>query len=77
MDKRLNLISVRKKMGLTQADVAKYLGINRSYYGFIENGIRNPNLDIANNIAKLFNLELKEAFPEEIFFANKCYKMKL
>lgn len=73
-EKREILINLRKEKGLTQNKVAQDIGINRSYYGFLENGKRNPSLKIAMSIADYFNISLQEAFPNEVFFANKCYE---
>jgi putative transcriptional regulator len=74
--KRDELINTRKKLGVTQAHVAKEIGVNRSYYGLIETGNRNPTLKIATKIATALNSSIEELFPNEIFFANKCYDMK-
>lgn len=73
---RTTLIKLRKDNRLTQKQVSEFVGINRSYYGFIENGQRNPRLEIAKKIANLFNVELEKIFPNEVFFAGKCYDMK-
>lgn len=70
------LIKARKKLGLTQEYVAKMSGIQRSYYGLIENGQRNPTLSIAKNISKSLCEPIEALFPDEIFFANKCYNKK-
>lgn len=76
--KREELIKVRKSLGLTQADMAAAAaGVHRSYYGLIENGNRNPTLKIAAKIATALNSSIEQLFPDEIFFANKCYEMKL
>lgn len=74
--KRIQLIETRKKLGLTQADLASATGIHRSYYGLIENGNRNPSLGIAIKIATALKSDIEYLFPDEIFFANKCYEMK-
>lgn len=75
--KREPLIMTRKELGMTQEEVAKISGIHRSYYGLIESGQRNPTLKIATQIAKALNTSIAKIFPNEIFFANKCYNMKL
>ena len=75
--KREQLIKARKDMGLTQIDIATEAGVHRSYYGLIENGNRNPTLGVAEKIAKALNSDIEQLFPEEVFFANKCYEMKL
>lgn len=74
--KREQLIKARKGLGLTQIDIATKIGVHRSYYGLIENGNRNPTLKIATKIATALNSDIEQLFPEEIFFANKCYEMK-
>lgn len=74
--KRQQLIEIRKNLKLTQADLASATGIHRSYYGLIENGNRNPSLDVAMKISTVLNKDIEQLFPNEIFFANKCYGMK-
>jgi len=70
---RIVLISLRKEANLTQSEVAEKAGINRSFYGFIEKGIRNPTLRKAERIANVFGKTVSEVFPNDIFFAGKCY----
>lgn len=74
--KREELVKARKQLGLTQSFVANEIGVNRSYYGLIETGCRNPTLKIATKIATTLNSSIEDLFPNEIFFANKCYNMK-
>lgn len=74
--KREHLIIARKTLGMTQEDVAKISGIHRSYYSLIEIGQRNPTLKIAIKIATALNNDIEHLFPDEIFFASKCYNAK-
>lgn len=74
--KRMELISVRKKLSMTQAEVANKAGMQRSYYGLIETGKRNPSLYIATKIAIALGVTINDIFPNEVFFADKCYSMK-
>ncbi|MCT4583762.1 MAG: helix-turn-helix transcriptional regulator [Peptostreptococcaceae bacterium] len=74
--KRIALLKLRQSFGMTQKEVSELVNINRSYYGHIENGVRNPSLDIATSISKLFKVSIEEAFPNDIFFANKSYIKK-
>lgn len=74
--KRLELASIRKERQLTQAEVAEEVGIQRSYYGLIENGLRNPTLHIATKIATALGVTIADIFPNEIFFSGKCYNSK-
>lgn len=48
----------RKKMGLTQADVADHLGIDRSTYAKYETGQSEPNFDMLQKISLLFGTSI-------------------
>jgi len=56
------LITLRKKKNLTQAEVAKALSISRAYYGMIENKQRAPSLAVAKKIADYFNTRIEDIF---------------
>lgn len=47
MKKRVYLIDLRNKKGLTQLDISKSMGISESYYNLIEQGQRQKNMNIA------------------------------
>lgn len=68
---RQKLSALRKERNMTQQDVAKMLGISRSFYGFIETGLRNPTYGLAKRIAAIF-----EVTPEEIFCDLDGFRMK-
>lgn len=59
-----SLVNFRNYLGLTQQEMAKYLGSTLSHYSKIELGIRNPSYN--------FLVKFKEKFPDikvdEIFF---------
>lgn len=74
--KREKLIELRNAKNATHEDVAEGAGISRSHYGLIENGIRNPSLDVAQRIAEFFNCSIEEVFPDIIFFGGRCYETK-
>lgn len=74
--KRFKLLEARKLAGMTQQYIANASGIGRSYYGLIETGKRNPTLKIATNIADVLDMKIADVFPDDVFFANKCYIMK-
>lgn len=75
--KRTNLLEARKCACKTQQEIAEASGIQRSYYGLIETGKRNPTLKIAKRIAPALDTDIERVFPDEIFFANRCYDSKL
>lgn len=52
----------RIKMGLTQDEVAKKLGMHQVAYGRYELGTREPNFDLIIQIAKVLNFEPGEFF---------------
>lgn len=49
---------LRKRMGLTQAEVASSLGIDRSTYAKYETGQSEPNFEMLNKISALFGTTL-------------------
>ena len=61
------LIQRRKLLGLSHQDVAKKVGIDRSYYTKIENGLV-PSV----KVAKALGYHL--GFDWTIFFDNNCAK---
>jgi transcriptional regulator with XRE-family HTH domain len=58
----------RERSGLTQAEAAAGIGMDRSYYGRIENARFKAHADLAKKIAVFFGLPLTRdqiLFPEE------------
>lgn len=49
--------SKRKKLNLTQKEIAKKLNISRQYYNAIENSKKKPSVDLAKEVAKILDLE--------------------
>lgn len=68
--KRTKLIELRNAKGWKQKEVAEMLGITDSYYGMIENGLRNPTIKLGLRIAGVFGVSI-----EEIFFDLETNKM--
>ncbi|USK56355.1 helix-turn-helix transcriptional regulator [Cytobacillus solani] len=54
----------RELLDLTHEEVAIQSGIQRAYYTMIENGTRNPSVDVAKKIAGVIG------FNWIIFFEN-------
>ena len=69
--KRTKLIEEREKTAMSQADMAEKLGISRSLYGHIENGLRNPTYGLAKAIGKILNVGF-----DELFFDADCFRVK-
>ena len=53
-----NLLFLRKKSGATQLQVATALDLTRSTYAKYEEGVHIPNIEVAWNICKNFNIDL-------------------
>ena len=53
---------LRRKLHLSQEDLAFYAKINKNYLSDLENGRRNPSLEILEKIAIALNISLAELF---------------
>ncbi|MYL50286.1 helix-turn-helix domain-containing protein [Halobacillus litoralis] len=60
------LIELRKSGKMTQLQVANESGIERAYYTQIENGLRNPSVNVAKKISNTLG------FDWAIFFEDEC-----
>ncbi len=56
---------LRARDGLTQADLAKRVGVRRETISFVENGEHNPSLLLAVRIARVFGEAVEEVFLYE------------
>lgn len=82
---------LRKRAGLSQAELAQKLGISKSAVSMYENGKREPDFELTERIADLFNVDMnflhgydsEESYyldPEsrdaaEFLFRNPDYKV--
>lgn len=53
-----NLKALRKKNGITQQEIAEYLGIDTTSYGRIERGDRNLSAERLELIAKFYRMNV-------------------
>jgi putative transcriptional regulator len=53
---------LRARDSLTQADLAKKVGVRRETISFVENGEYNPSLLLAKRIAHVFGVAIEEIF---------------
>lgn len=53
---------LRSERGWSQEDLALEANINKNYICDLENGRRNPSLEILERIAIAFNISLSELF---------------
>lgn len=59
-----NMKAYRKELKLNQEDLAKKVGIHRTYIGGIEQEKRNPSLKNIVKIANSLNVDIKDLFME-------------
>ena len=62
---RNKLLEARVKLNLTHQEVAEKAKISRSFYTLIENGLKNPSLDVAIRVSKVLNLSVEELFEDK------------
>lgn len=58
-----NIKTIRKKIGLTQKQVAKKAGINTNYYARIERGEINPSFETIEKIVKALKIKSSKILP--------------
>ena len=54
----------RRAMGLSQADVARRIGVVTNYYSQIETGVRIPSLPVAMRLARLMGEDIAVLFAD-------------
>lgn len=54
------LRKIRKKMGFTQIEISEKLGISRSHYAAIENGIKNPSIEVAGKLSDIMRFDFNK-----------------
>jgi len=54
------LREIRLKKKLSQGDIARTLGVHRSYISGLERGVRNPSLLTIQKVAKAININAKD-----------------
>lgn len=60
-----NIKNYRKKLNLTQEDVAKKLNVTRQTINAIENNKYNPSLELAIKLSRLLDVAVEELFTIE------------
>ena len=62
MDAIRSMIKARKSQNLTQKQLAELVGIDQGDISKLENGLRNPTIQLLNRIADSMNMTLKIEF---------------
>ena len=65
------LIELRQKYGYTQAKAAERIGIGRTSLNNYENGIREPNIDVLNQLADFYNVSVDYLLGREDDYTTK------
>lgn len=66
----LAIIKLRKEKGLSQEKFALEADVDRRYMSDLENGKRNPSLEIIEKIANRLEISISELFFEVEKFAE-------
>ncbi|NBM87375.1 helix-turn-helix domain-containing protein [Proteus sp. G2661] len=66
-----NISRYRKKLGITQNDLAKELGCTKGNVSHYENGRRKADLDVCRNLVDFFNkkgvkVTIDDLFPPKV-----------
>ena len=62
---------LRARDGLTQVELARRVGVRRETIVFLEKGKYNPSLQLAWNIASIFDLPIEDVFLLEVAGRDK------
>lgn len=57
-----NIYQIRKRKGISVAEIAQKMGISAAAYYKYENGLSFPNADNLNKLANVLGVELSELF---------------
>lgn len=68
--KREWLVDLRNEEGLTQAEMAKKIGISRPYYTQIETGVKSPTGQTALRIATILDIDMRNFFAPSVDMVN-------
>ena len=72
-----NIKKIRKDKGLQQKQVALEIGLDQSNYNKIENGKREPSVEVLNKLANLFGVTVDDILnpdkelPKEVTVEDK------
>lgn len=69
--KREWLVKMRQEKKMSMREIAPLLGISFSHYSDIENGRRNPSLDLSLRMAAFFQIDVAEIFKDRIDFKKE------
>ncbi len=59
------LYTLRKKQGLTQAELAAMLGVGYTHIGKMERGDRLPSLEVLDKLMQIFNVSCDQLLKDD------------
>ncbi len=59
---RTKIREYRAKLGLTQEELARKVGVRRETIVFLEQGKYNPSLKLAHDVARVLKAKIEELF---------------
>ncbi|MDP2101173.1 MAG: helix-turn-helix transcriptional regulator [Methylotenera sp.] len=59
-----NIKQIREQKGWSQDKLSEVSGLHRTYISGIERGVRNPTVDIVQQIARAFDVHITELFKD-------------
>ncbi|MEJ7508532.1 transcriptional regulator with XRE-family HTH domain [Staphylococcus simulans] len=63
-----NIKQIRKRMNITQSELATKMGISQSYLSDIENGRKNPSIKTVKKLADSLGLSVTDLFNDNTTF---------
>ena len=69
-----NITKFRRSKGITQDELASYIGVSKSSVSKWENNITYPDIVLLPQLATLFNISLDELLDMSHSLQNKIYK---
>lgn len=68
MDKsRIDLAAIRKEVDLSQAELAKEVGVSQATISRLEKGEYEPDLRLWSKLARALKMDVRELAPEDLF----------
>ena len=71
-----NLRNLRRKCGLTQADLAEKVNVSTHHIGMIEMSRNYPTLELVERIANALNVEVYELFIDNVYSDKELTRLR-
>ena len=65
---KTNLKEYRQKIGFTQAELGRFIGVDARTISAYELGTRKPSTKVAIRLAKTFKVKIEDIFPAFVWF---------